>query len=142
MIFLLQAGYFLQQRRPLAFVGVTLAVMLSIQALAMHGYARTQAGLSELRPLAEAIRTAYPKLGPIINGRERKRVSVDLAIYLNRPTQRVPNWQSRPMTDPPAIAIVPQQGNTPDPTPPPGWRALTKVPRDENWLWAFVQAAD
>ncbi|CAN5574659.1 N/A [soil metagenome] len=140
MIVLLQAGYFLQQRRPLAFVGVSLVVMLSMQALGMHGYARSKAGRSELRPLAEAIRTAYPKPGQIINGRERKRVSVDLAIYLNRPTQRVPDWQSRLPSDPPAIAIVPQQGGSPDPIPPPGWHALSKVPRDDNWMWAFVQS--
>ena len=137
-----QAGFGKFRGRPLAFVGTTVAIMLLLQPLFLHGYSKTQAGLSEMKPLADAIRKDYPEPGPIINGRDKKRISVDLAIYLNRSTIRDPNWRARPLTEPPSIVLLPQQKGSPDPVPPKGWRVLTKVPRDENWMWALVRSEE
>ncbi len=134
------AGWLMQARRPLAMVAASVIVLLMAQALGTHGYAYSRSGKSEMKPLADAIRLEVPFAGPVINARpDRKRISVDLAIYLNRATTRMADWKTLPPSDPPAVAIVPQRAGEPNPIQPPGWRELTGVPRDKDRWWAFVQ---
>ncbi len=140
MVAVIVAGLAIQERRPTAVVIATVILLLIAQALGTHGYAYSRSGKSEMKPLADAIRAEFPRIGPIINARpDRKRISVDLAIYLNRATTRVPDWKSLPLSDPPAVAIIPQRAGEPKPVAPPGWRELTNVPRDKDRWYAFVQ---
>jgi hypothetical protein len=135
-------GWAMQPRFPRAFVAATLGVMMVAQALLLHGYKDTPSGRSDLKPLADLIRRDFPTPGPVINARtDPKRISVDLAIYLNRATERDPDWATRPLSDPPTIALVHQREGKPDPVIPPGWKLLGKIPRGADWYWALVQVA-
>ncbi len=133
----------LQRHRPMAIVAATVVVMLGAQVLGISGYSLSRAGRSEMKPLADAIRAEIPDVKTVLNARrDRKRISVDLAIYLNESTERIADWQSLPQQSPPVVAVVPQQHGQPETPVPPGWRVLAKVPRDRDWWWALAQKTD
>lgn len=135
----LAIGHLFRQRQA-ALVWTTLAVLLTAQGVMMKGYTDSPAGRSELKPLAEAIRTAHPAVGQVINARgDTKRVPVDLAIYLNHSTERVKDWRTLPPTTPPRIAVLPQKAGATQPAIPAGWRVIARVPRDRDFWWALVQ---
>ncbi|HEY7116185.1 MAG TPA: glycosyltransferase family 39 protein [Tepidisphaeraceae bacterium] len=123
-----------------ALLGATVIVMLLVHAAVLYGYAKTEAGLSPMRPLAEAIWRAYPD-ARMFNAHPRgKRASVDLSIYMNRITDWVSmdelaHMQPGPR---PKVVVMLQDPKTPPPTPPAGWQFIEKVPRDKDWWWAFV----
>jgi 4-amino-4-deoxy-L-arabinose transferase-like glycosyltransferase len=118
----------------------TVVVMLTVHAAAIHGYARTDAGLSPMRPLAQAIWRAAPD-AQMYNAHPRgKRASVDLSIYMNRPTELVTmdelaKLQPGPR---PKVVVMLQDNGGPAPVPPAGWTYLDRVPRDKDFWWAFV----
>jgi hypothetical protein len=123
-----------------ALAGATVVVMLAAHAAAVHGYARTDAGLSPMRPLAEAIWRAAPD-AQMYNAHPRgKRASVDLSIYLNRVTDWVSMAELAKLTPGarPKVVVMLQDPDGSAPAAPPGWRALDKVRRDKDWWWAFV----
>jgi 4-amino-4-deoxy-L-arabinose transferase-like glycosyltransferase len=121
----------------------TVVVMLTVHAAAIHGYARTEAGLSPMRPLAQAIWRAAPDAQMYNAHPKGKRASVDLSIYLNRVTELVTMDELarlQPGPRPKVVVMLQDNGGTP-PTPPAGWTYLDRVPRDKDFWWAFVLPA-
>jgi 4-amino-4-deoxy-L-arabinose transferase-like glycosyltransferase len=137
------AGMLLRDRWVPSLAAVTVIVMLTIHAAVIHGYAKTNAGLSAMRPLAEAIWRAHPD-AQMYNAHPRgKRVSVDLSIYLNRATELVTIdqlAQLRPGPRPKVVVMLQDHKGTP-PTPPPGWQYVHHVPRDKDFWHAFALPA-
>jgi 4-amino-4-deoxy-L-arabinose transferase-like glycosyltransferase len=126
-----------------ALVGATVIVMLAVHTAVIHGYARTESGLSPMRPLAEAIWHSYPE-ARMYNAHPRgKRASVDLSIYLNRITDWVSMDELSGLAPGPRpqVVVMLQDPKEPAPQPPAGWKFLHKVPRDKDWWWAFVLEA-
>ena len=121
----------------------TVIVMLVVQAALFAGYAKTESGLSPMRPLADAIWRTYPE-ARMFNAHPRgKRASVDLSIYLNRIT----DWVSmeelarmRPASLPQVVVMLQDPGTAP-PTPPVEWKFVAKTRRDRDWWHAFVLEA-
>ena len=122
-------------------VVTTLVIMLWSHAVFMHGYRNSNEGRSDMRPLAELVREKYPT-AEMYNWRRdgrRKRLSVDLSIYLNRATIWTPDPKMIPRSTRPQIIATNQNAGEPDPQPPADWKMLAKVPRDKGWYWAFVR---
>jgi hypothetical protein len=103
----------------------------------MHGYAKSESGRSELKPLADAIVAAAPVDAEIWDYKTpngSSRVPNDLAIYLNRtirPVDHLDSIQSRPR---PQVVLV----YVPDRAAPP--EALASLPllghtRRNNGEW-------
>jgi 4-amino-4-deoxy-L-arabinose transferase-like glycosyltransferase len=136
------SGFIWSARRGAAAIIITtLAIMLFAQAVFMRGYRGSNEGRSDMRPLAQIVRARYPA-AEMYNWRRdgrRKRLSVDLSIYLNRPTIWTPDPATIPRSNRPQIIATNQNAGQPDPQPPPGWTLLGKVPRDKDWYWAFVR---
>jgi 4-amino-4-deoxy-L-arabinose transferase-like glycosyltransferase len=123
-----------------ALVGATVIVMLAVHTAVIHGYARTESGLSPMRPLAEAIWKTHPD-ARMYNAHPRgKRASVDLSIYMNRITDWVSMDELSRLApgSRPQVVVMLQDPKEPVPQPPPGWTFLHRVPRDKDWWWAFV----
>jgi 4-amino-4-deoxy-L-arabinose transferase-like glycosyltransferase len=121
----------------------TVLLMLGAAALFTAGYRNTRQGRSEMRPLAEAVVSAYPD-AEVYNARDDgRRISTDLAIYLNRSTLRVSDWRALKPGARTKVVILqqPAVGPAPAPSPPPGWIYLAKVPRDREWYYAFALPA-
>ena len=138
---LIGAGILLRRSRPHAVVAVTFASVLVLQALLQHGYAQGTSGRSQLKLIADAILREVPD-AEIYDYTENKRIDEETAIYLNRIIpQRDPF--TLPPSDRPQVWITRQNKRAitagQDPTPPPGWRLLIKVPERENVWWAFVR---
>jgi 4-amino-4-deoxy-L-arabinose transferase-like glycosyltransferase len=139
---ILAVGFLIERRRRgIGMILATLAVMLLLQAVFMRGYRDSREGRSEMQPLAKLVREKYPS-AEMYNWRRdgrRKRLSVDLSIYLNRPTI----WTPDPTTIPPSsraqVVVTTQNADEPEPQAPVGWTLLNKVPRDKDWYWAFVR---
>jgi len=133
-------GLLIRRRWPLGLVGTTVVVMLVAHAVAIHGYARTENGLSPMRPLARAIWAAHPD-ARMYNAHPRgKRASVDLSIYMNRVTEWVSMEELAALKPGPRtkVVVMLQDPNGPPPAPPAGWRFLEKVRRDKDHWWAFA----
>ena len=134
------AGMLVRRRWLESMLVTTVIVMLVVQAALFAGYAKTEAGLSAMRPLADAIWRTYPE-ARMFNAHPRgKRASVDLSIYLNRIT----DWVSmeelarvRPASLPQVVVML-QDPGTPPPAPPAGWKFVAKTRRDKDWWYAFV----
>jgi 4-amino-4-deoxy-L-arabinose transferase-like glycosyltransferase len=133
---LISAGIVLQRRRGHGLVPATVAVMLVLQALAMHGYARSPDGLSGMKRMADAIRAAYPDADAWFH--HNRRAPNDLAIYLDRPTPQLKDLSELRPSDRPQVIVMIQREGQPPPRPPAGWRFVTKTERDRDWLHAFV----
>jgi 4-amino-4-deoxy-L-arabinose transferase-like glycosyltransferase len=126
-------------RGAVSIIIATVFVMIICHAVVIGGYARSAKGLSDFKPLAEAIVAQYPN-ALVYNGRgDDKRISVDLAIYLDRATIRDEHWRDLPPTDRPRVVVMWQRPNQPTPQPPAGWKFVDKSQRDSDWYWAFVQ---
>jgi 4-amino-4-deoxy-L-arabinose transferase-like glycosyltransferase len=138
------AGLLFRRHWVAALVGATVVVMLTVQAAALHGYAQTRPGRSDMRPLANAIWDEYPEALMYNAHPQGKRASVDLSIYLNRVTR----WISmedlaglKPGRTPKVVVMLQEQGD-PAPKPPAGWTFVEKVKRDKDWWWAFALKAE
>jgi 4-amino-4-deoxy-L-arabinose transferase-like glycosyltransferase len=136
LVVLIAAGVVLQRRRGWGLVPATVAVMLVLQALAMHGYARSADGLSGMKRMADAIWAAYPDADAWFH--HNRRAPNDLAIYLDRPTPQLKDLSELRATDRPQVVLMIQKEGQPPPKPPAGWRFVTKTERDRDWLHAFV----
>jgi hypothetical protein len=125
-------------------VGATVALMLLLQAAGIRGYRLSREGRSEMRPLAESIRTRYPDV-QMYHWRadgQMKRAPVDLSIYMNRVTK----WMPDPATLPPhegrpQVFIALEPRGEPEPVAPAGWTFFGRVKRDKDWYRAYVRAA-
>ena len=134
------AGMLFRRRWVAALMGATVVVMLVAQAAAIHGYAQTRPGRSDMRPLAEAIWEQYPEALMFNAHPEGKRASVDLSIYLNRVTTWI-SAEDLARLDPgarPKVVVMLQEQKEAAPKPPAGWTFVEKVRRDKDWWWAFV----
>jgi hypothetical protein len=122
----------------------TVVVMLAVHAAVIHGYAKTESGLSPMRPLADAIWQTHPD-AEMYNAHPRgKRASVDLSIYLNRVTELV-TMDELIRLHPgrrPKVVVMLQDNGGPPPEPPPGWQVVHHVPRDKDFWWAFALDAE
>jgi hypothetical protein len=81
-------GWLATRRWRGAMLVTPVVLMMWLQAIGVHGYAKSREGRSEMRPLAEFVREHAPN-AQVYNyrgEREEKRAPVDLAIYLNRST--------------------------------------------------------
>jgi len=130
-----------QRRHWVASLAVTtVVVMLVIHATLVPGYAKTESGLSPMRPLADAIWRTHPD-AEMYNAHPRgKRASVDLSIYLNRVTELVTMdelYRLHPGRRTKVVVMLQDKGQ-PEPTPPPGWKVIDHVPRDKDFWWAFA----
>jgi hypothetical protein len=128
---------------PAALCAATLVVTLTLHAALIPGYARTESGLSPMRPLADAIWQTAPDAEMYNAHPKGKRASVDLSIYLNRITR----WTSygdlvRIAPGPrPKVVVMLWEHEAPPPTPPPGWHYVAKARRDKDLWQAFVLPA-
>ena len=90
-----------------ALVGTTVAVMLVTGALFQYGFAMTDAGQNEMRPIAGALHRRLPDADIFSTYRPEQpgivfTPGVSLAIYLNKPVVRVENLANlRPPRDRP-----------------------------------------
>jgi hypothetical protein len=138
------AGILFRRHWVAALTGATVIVMLTVQAAALHGYAQTRPGRSDMRPLAEAIWERYPEALMYNAHPTGKRASVDLSIYLNRVTRWV-SMENLPKLKPgraPKVVVMLQEQGDPAPKPPAGWTFVEKVKRDKDWWWAFALKAE
>ena len=133
------AGVLIRQQ-PAGLLAASAVVMLSVAALGLRGYANTEKGRSDMRPLARAIWRACPD-AVMYNAHPRgKRVSTDLSIYLNRVTRRITmdQWGRLRPAERPLVTVTIHDEGKPPPTPPAGWRLVADVPRDDDRWLAFV----
>jgi 4-amino-4-deoxy-L-arabinose transferase-like glycosyltransferase len=133
------AGVLIREQ-PAGLLAATTLVMLSAAALGLRGYANTEKGRSDMRPLARAIWGACPD-AVMYNAHPRgRRVSTDLSIYMNRVTRRITmeDWMSLKPAERPLVTVTIHDKGKPAPTPPAGWRLIAEVPRDEDRWMAFV----
>jgi hypothetical protein len=126
-----------------ALLSATVIVMLAAHAVVIHGYAQTHAGMSDMRPLANAIWQSHPDALMYNAHPLEKRASVDLSIYLNRVTTWVSADELAALTpgSRPLVVVMLQNPKEPEPQAPAGWKFLHKVARDKDWWWAFVLEA-
>jgi 4-amino-4-deoxy-L-arabinose transferase-like glycosyltransferase len=132
-----------RRRWLVALLSATVIVMLAAQAVVIHGYAQTRAGMSDMRPLANAIWQTHPDAVMYNAHPLEKRASVDLSIYLNRVTTWVSGEELAALTPGPRprVVVMLQNPKEPEPQAPVGWKFLRKVSRDKDWWWAFVLEA-
>jgi len=137
------AAMLFRRRWLVALLSATVIVMLAAHAVVIHGYAKTRAGLSDMRPLANAIWQSHPDAVMYNAHPLEKRASVDLSIYLNRVTTWVSADELAALTPGPRplVVVMLQNPKEPEPRPPAGWKLLQKVSRDKDWWWAFVLEA-
>lgn len=132
-------GAILHRTKLSALPAFTLAIMLGMQAVGMRWYANSDRGLSELRPLAEAIASTYPESPVYAIRPDLKRPPPDLAVYLNRIVRSVASIDAIEATDKPAVILMIQRQGEPELSAPEGFRYLDKALRDKkDYWWAFV----
>jgi 4-amino-4-deoxy-L-arabinose transferase-like glycosyltransferase len=139
------------RRRPGALVAMTVAVMLMLQALVFHGYARSAAGRSDLKPLAYAVRASFPDA--VASYRHHRRVPGDLSIYLNRPVPQVKSAEDAEERAAagggvPVVFMFHKRGR-PEPDPEPllapeqkRWVPFERSGRNDDAMLAFVRKTD
>jgi 4-amino-4-deoxy-L-arabinose transferase-like glycosyltransferase len=134
------AAMLVRRRWAVALCVATLVTTLTIQAALVPGYARTDSGLSPMRPLADVIWQTYADAQMYNAHPKGKRASVDLSIYLNRVTQWISMEDLAALRPGPRakVVVMLQDKDAPPPTPPQGWRYLHEVPRDKDHWWAFA----
>ncbi len=134
---LILLGAWLQKYLHAAFVIVTFASVLALQALLNFAYADSPSGRSALKVLADAIRTQAPN-ARVYDFDDEVRIDEELAIYLNRTITRADPATLTP-TDTPIVYVTRQSRDEPDIVPPAGWVFVAKVKDRKNHWWAFVK---
>ena len=136
------AAIFWERRLGRGLVGVTTLVLFGLQIVFLIGYRQSDEGRSEMKPLADQIWAKYPDANVRIAGKRRLPTPPDLPIYLNRPVSWENNPEKLEQGDRPWVIVIRQRHDDPvAPTAPPGWIALTPVPRDRNMWHAFALPA-
>jgi len=135
------AGIALSRGRPVAGVlCVTAIVMAMAQAVFLRGYANSDRGRSELRPLAELIRARCPG-AVLFNYTPGRRGPLELPIYLNRTMYVLENPADlRPSTRP-GVIVVAQHYRDGMPPVPADWRHLGQVQGRRHVWHAFCVPA-
>jgi 4-amino-4-deoxy-L-arabinose transferase-like glycosyltransferase len=130
--------------RELGVLPAALAIMLSAQALFIHGYSKTDSGLSDLKPLADAIAANLPPntevWGYTAPGRFDK-VPIDLPIYLNRTVRLATHSTTLPTTSPQVIVVF-TNDQTPLPPELKDWHLLKRVQRKKQGYWEAYARPD
>jgi hypothetical protein len=135
----LLGGVVLQRRwRGGAIVWSTFVAMMLLQAVAIHGYARSAGGASEVKAMADAIWADEPDA--LTFYWHNRRAPNDLSIYLDRITPQVKDPSRLAPSDRPQVVVMLQKERDPVPVAPQGWQFVTRVPRGRDWLCAFVRA--
>jgi 4-amino-4-deoxy-L-arabinose transferase-like glycosyltransferase len=136
------AGILIRQQ-PAGLLAASAVVMLSVAAIVLRSYSYTEKGHSDMRPLAQAIWRAAPD-AVMYNAHPRgKRVGTDLSIYMNRVTTRITmeQWAQLKPAQRPLVTVTIHDKGRPPPQPPPGWKLIEEVPRDDDTWMAFVLEA-
>ena len=135
------AGVVTLRRWRTALPVATAAVMLVLQVVAVWGYARSDEGTSEMRPMADAVWAAWPDA--VTYFRHNRRAPNDLAIYLDRPTRQITAAALAGIepAERPSVVVLIQKEDSPAPRPPAGWAFVAKIARGKDWLHAFVMPA-
>jgi 4-amino-4-deoxy-L-arabinose transferase-like glycosyltransferase len=134
---LVVGGMAVGRAQPFALVAVTVLVMLALQPLFFAGYRASRQGRSDLRPLAAMIREAVPDAATYNwRPRGRQRLSVDLSIYLNRPTVWVGDANALPAEPDGRPQVIATMEKSP---PGPDWLLIGQVPRDKDVCSAYVR---
>jgi 4-amino-4-deoxy-L-arabinose transferase-like glycosyltransferase len=140
----------LYRARPGVLVAASVAVMLLLQVVVFHGYVRAE-GRSDLKPLAYAVRAAYPTA--VTSYRHNRRVPGDLSIYLNRPVPQVKSAdeaEARAASEGgvPVLFMFHKRGR-PEPDPEPllspdhkKWLPFARAGRNDDEMVAFVRRTD
>jgi 4-amino-4-deoxy-L-arabinose transferase-like glycosyltransferase len=130
------AGLAVHLRHRPGTLTIMFLIMLLVNAVFMHGYVQTASGRSDMRPLAERIWATYPDAQTFTSLPRYQRASVDLSIYLNRPTGWITEAE---MTQPPGprpqVVLAKQREHEPPPQPPPGWKVLMSFPKGDGGTW-------
>ena len=117
-------------------VPTALIVMLLANTLLTRGYAKTDRGLSDGRPLADAIVAALPPHAPVWTFSEEGRFSrmpVDVVIYLDRVAQTVTNLATLSPDTPQAVLVHCRAGQS-VPAGLSNWRLIASAPKN-NGIW-------
>ncbi len=119
----------------------TLGGLLVAQIAVMQGYAASREGLSEMRPMARAIREKAADAELFHISQSGQLAPADLAIYANRivrPAKHIADLQAG---DLPQVLLLRQGKRDAEPFVPEGFSLLARTPRDDNWWWAFIRRA-
>jgi 4-amino-4-deoxy-L-arabinose transferase-like glycosyltransferase len=122
-------------RRTLLPVGA--AVMLIANTLFTLGYANTDRGRSDGRPIAEFVVAALPADAPVWVFAEEGRFSrapVDTAIYLNRVVEPIHDLSKLPPTAGPLAVLVHCKANQSMPAALSGWPVIGSSPKNQG-VW-------
>jgi 4-amino-4-deoxy-L-arabinose transferase-like glycosyltransferase len=138
---LLTIGARLDFARRNGMVFISFLLMLLVADVFMHGYRGTPSGRSEMLPLANQIWETYPDAELYTTMPKGHRASVDLSIYMNRPTGWLTDAE---MTEPagsrPQVVLAQRQKNRPPPVPPAGWSLLATASKGDGDVWlAFAR---
>lgn len=149
MLVIVVIAVLLQRRwRVGALVVGTLVVMLIWNVVFNIGYRNYREGRSELRPLAERIRSDMPADTQVYSfrpDRPFRHAPIDLSIYLNDVVEKLGDPAELAQTSGPRVYVVRQKHDKPlaDPSaqaPKLGgdWRFLAAVPVDDAYWYAFA----
>ena len=117
-------------------IPASLVVMLVINVLFVHGYARTDRGLSDGRALADSIVAALPPHAPVWAFHEDGRFSrmpTDVTIYLDRIVWPTLDASTLEASVPQAV-LVHCHPNQPMPPSLAGWRVIGSISKNEG-IW-------
>ncbi len=123
--------------RELGILPAALAIMLGAQALFIRGYSRTDSGLSDMKPLADAIVAKLPSTAEVWGFTAPARfdkVPIDLPIYLNRTVRHATQPTTLP-TSTPQVMVVFTNEQSPPPPELKDWQLIKRVPRKKQGFW-------
>lgn len=135
-------GIWIYRNHRSALVATTVAVMLVTQALYQAGFRKSDAGLSDMRGVADEIIAKYPdaeiysmyfaeKPGIVFTP------GVDLSIYTNRTVKRVQDVANIPVSDRSQVILAVNKEREPVQLPSEPWREFHKVER-HNQTWHLL----
>jgi 4-amino-4-deoxy-L-arabinose transferase-like glycosyltransferase len=122
-----------------ALVLATFVLMLIMQAIFIIGYANSDNGRAETRPLAESIATLYPDADLFNAHPEGKRPPTDIGVYVNRTIHWVADPSTIPASDKPQVLLMLQNHGEPMPKPPTGWELIDVRYRGKDLWYAYVR---
>ena len=118
-----------------------LVIGLSLFYIGFNGYTQSANGISDLRSLADTLRLRFPN-AEMYNYRPdkiRQRASVDLAIYMNRPTVYTEDPRNIAPSNRPQVYILKSRKNVARPPELPGWAFQARVLRDDTYYNAYAR---
>lgn len=118
----------------------TLISFVSFGVVMAWASRRSVDGVSDMKPLADAIRAAHreAKYYSFRPSRPARHAPLDLTIYLNRIVFNLPNLQALDQMSGPRLFAVNQRADQEPPRPPPGWTTMTILKRGRDWWHVFA----